>query len=239
MARTAHDATSFFKNIDRTFTALDDKLEKSVKEHLRNVYGTLAMGLGAAAFGAAVHLFTDILRANFLLTLGSIGLMFMLISTPATLENQMKRFGYFFGFCFISGVSTGPLLEQVIRINPSIIFTALMATVFVFGAFTLAALHAPSTKYLYLGGTLASASLGLLCLALFSNFYNVILWGGLAVSCGFILYDTQLIVEKNRRGDQDFIWHAVELFIDFAQVFRYLLVLLSQKEKRDERRRRD
>ena len=36
--------------------------EKSVREHLRDVYATLAVGLATAAVGAAVHLFTDILR---------------------------------------------------------------------------------------------------------------------------------------------------------------------------------
>lgn len=32
------------------------------------------------------------------------------------------------------------------------------------------------------------------------------LYGGLVVMSGFILYDTQLIIEKRRRGDTDFIW---------------------------------
>ena len=30
--------------------------------------------------------------------------------------------------------------------------------------------------------------------------------------CGFVLYDTQLIVEKRRRGDDDYIW-LVALFL--------------------------
>ena len=32
------------------------------------------------------------------------------------------------------------------------------------------------------------------------------LYGGLLLFCGFVLYDTQLIVEKRRRGDKDFVW---------------------------------
>lgn len=34
-----------------------------MQEHLRNVYATVAAGVGAAAIGAAIHLFTNILRS--------------------------------------------------------------------------------------------------------------------------------------------------------------------------------
>ncbi|EYC00797.1 hypothetical protein Y032_0113g407 [Ancylostoma ceylanicum] len=231
-------ATNFFDNIQRTFSGLNNRLEKGVQEHLRNVYATVAAGVGAAAIGAAIHMFTNILRANFLLAFVSIGVMFTLISTPHTRENEKKRLGYFLLFCGISGISMGPLLERVIEIDPSCVLTALLATTTVFGCFSLVALHAPSTKYIHLGGTLASASLCLLFAAFFASYYVIIL-GGLALACAFVVYDTQLIAEKSRRGDDDYIWHAVELFMDFANIFRYLIVLLADKRQRDNRKRRD
>lgn len=40
-------------------------------------------------------------------------------------------------------------------------------------------------------------------------FRSFILWGGLAINVAFVLYDTQLIAEKRRRGDTDYIWHTV------------------------------
>ena len=43
------------------------------------------------------------------------------------------------------------------------------------------------------------------------------------------MWDTQMIMEKRRRGDKDFIAHSLDLFIDFMQVFRKVLVLLMQK----------
>lgn len=55
------------------------------------------------------------------------------------------------------------------------------------------------------------------------------LYIGLAVMCGFIVYDTQLIVEKARRGDKDYVMHSVELFIDFVAVFKRLLIILTDK----------
>ncbi len=36
--------------------------------------------------------------------------------------------------------------------------------------------------------------------------FQLNLYVGLIVMCGFVLYDTQLIIEKRRRGDTDFIW---------------------------------
>lgn len=47
--------------------------------------------------------------------------------------------------------------------------------------------------------------------------------------CGFVLYDTQLIIEKRRHGDKDFILHSVDLFVDLLGIFRRLVVILAQK----------
>ena len=55
------------------------------------------------------------------------------------------------------------------------------------------------------------------------------MWGGLLLFCGFIVWDTQMIIEKKRRGDGDFIGHSVELFIDFIQVFRKVIIILTSK----------
>ena len=82
---------------------------------------------------------------------------------------------------------------------------------------------------------------------------------GLAIFCGFIMYDTQLIIIKvqslyewpeynfqslrhlylqARHGDRDFIAHSLDLFIDFIQVFRKILVLLMQKEDEGQKKKR-
>ncbi|CAD6194798.1 unnamed protein product [Caenorhabditis auriculariae] len=228
--------TAFFSNAQRAFRGLDVPLEKSVLDHLRNVYSTVAVGVGAATVGAGIHLFTNIFRANFFFSLGSIFLMYKLISTPNTRENQQMRLAMFLGFCGITGLSTGPLLEHVIAIDPSIVMTALLSSTVVFGAFTLAALYAPTTKFIHLGGTLASASLVLLISAFFAP-YKLILFAGLALTVGFILYDTQMIVEKNRRGDDDYVWHSVELFIDFANMFRHILIILADKRRAEDNNR--
>jgi FtsH-binding integral membrane protein len=53
---------------------------------------------------------------------------------------------------------------------------------------------------------------------------------GLVVMSAFILYDTQMIMEKFRMGDKDYVWHSLTLFMDLASIFKHILVLLYDKE---------
>lgn len=46
---------------------------------------------------------------------------------------------------------------------------------------------------------------------------------------GFILFDTQNIVEKVRYGNRDVVQHALDLFFDVLSMFRRLLIILTQK----------
>jgi FtsH-binding integral membrane protein len=66
--------------------------------------------------------------------------------------------------------------------------------------------------------------------------YQVHVYLGLAVMCGFVLFDTQAIVEKRRQGSDDFVTHTLDLFIDFLAIFRRLLVILSDNAKKEKRR---
>merc|ERR1719333_2114353 len=131
---------------------------------------------------------------------------------------------------------------MAMMMNPSIVPTAFMVTATIFGCFTGASLMAPDGKYLYLGGTLMSGLSTLMWLGLANIFFRSQLlfqahiWLGLAVFCGFIMFNTQLIIMKVRMGDKDFIAHSLDLFIDFVQVFRKVLILLMQKEGRKEER---
>lgn len=60
--------------------------------------------------------------------------------------------------------------------------------------------------------------------------YQANLYLGVALFCGFVLYDTQLIIEKRKRGERDYIRHSLDLFLDFISIFRRLLIILTQKE---------
>lgn len=237
----ASQGTDVFENIQRIFTTLPNKIEKDVREHLKNVYGTLALSLGCAVLGVLCNTIMHFHSLQFLFTLGIFGLMIAIVATEASRQNEKKRLAYMFALNFLIGLQTAPLIEYVGAEDPSIVFNAYLITMIVFGCFTLMALHAESNKYLYLGGFLSSALLCLLLTTLIAPFTpfvrTLVLWGGLGINCGFVVYDTQLIAEKRRRGDTDYIWHTVLLFVDFVNIFRYVMILLKDKSDKDKRRR--
>jgi len=231
--------------IDNFFNSFNTKFEPHVRSHLKNVYASLTMTVLASTAGAYVHLFTDLLSGGGILcSLLAAGLAFGLFLTPDNGKNRSTRMGMLLGFGFLTGLGLGPLLQLAIMMNPSIVPTALLVTSTVFACFTGASLMAPDGKYLYLGGMLTSGLSTLLWLGFINIFFRsqmlfqAHIWIGLAVFCGFIMFDTQLIIRKARNGDKDFIAHSLDLFIDFVQVFRKVLILLMQKEERDNKKKR-
>ncbi|CAN9515257.1 unnamed protein product [Ophioblennius macclurei] len=222
-------------NIDALFKF--SQISRSTQDHLKNVYSSLAVCMFVASAGAYVHVVTRLFQGGMLSVLGSLGMMFWLAMTPHNAQTEKKRLAILAGFAFLTGVGLGPTLDFVIAVNPSIVVTAFMGTSVLFVCFTLSALYAQRRSYLFLGGTLMSG-LSLLFLLSVANMFmgsvmlfQVHMYLGLLVMCGFVLFDTQLIIEKAENGDKDYVWHCVDLFLDFITIFRKLMVILSMNEK--------
>ncbi|CAH1789795.1 unnamed protein product [Owenia fusiformis] len=217
-------------------------LEKPVQKHLKNVYSCLAISMMSAAVGAYLTVFMGIMQGGFLTCIISLGLLFWLFSTPHNRENVPKRLGIMGAFALFTGFSLGPILNAVMYIDSSIVPTAFLGTCVIFICFSVCSLLSPNRKWLYLGGSLFSGLSILLLLGLLNLFigsqliFELRLYLGLGIMCAFVLYDTQLIVEKCRRGDEDFIWHSIDLFIDFIQIFQKLMIILANKENKKKRR---
>lgn len=223
-------------NLNSFWNSFSNRLEKPVREHLQNVYSCLAISTLAAAAGGYVHLFTDLLRGNFLTTLLSLGLLVALFTVQDNGKNQHVRLSILVGFAFTTGLGLGPLLDVVVSVDPSIVATAFVATCAVFACFSLSALYSDHCRWIYIGGTLMSILSMMFVLSLANLFFGsyllfqMHLYLGLILFCFFVLYDTQLIIEKRKRGERDYIRHSVDLFIDLVSIFRHLLVILTQKE---------
>lgn len=76
--------------------------EPPVRQHLKNVYGTLMMTCASATAGVYVDIYTSF-QAGFLSAIIGAGLMLMLIATPDTGKNTSQRLGYLLGFGLTSG----------------------------------------------------------------------------------------------------------------------------------------
>lgn len=62
---------------------------------------------------------------------------------------------------------------------------------------------------------------------------------GLLVFAGYVLFDTQLVVERASAGDMDQVQHALDLFVDFMAIaVRVLVILLKNQERKQQERSR-
>ncbi|THG21656.1 hypothetical protein TEA_000285 [Camellia sinensis var. sinensis] len=116
-----------------------------------------------------------------------------------------------------------------------ILVSAFVGCAVAFGCFSMAAMLARRREYLYLGGLLSSGLSILFWLHFASSIFGgsaalfkFELYFGLLVFVGYIVVDTQDIIERAHFGDLDYVKHALTLFTDFAAVFvRILIIMVS------------
>jgi len=222
------------------FTDLDSRVQK----HLAKVYATLM----AAVMLAAVGIATDVMYSigGTLTMCVAFGSLIWLSFTPPTAENQSKRYALLGAFAFAQGTSLGPLVGAVLQLNPALLLTAALSTTAIFACFSLSALFTKRRSCLFLGGYLSSAISAMLMMRLGSwifgygrLMFNMELYLGLLVFSGYVLFDTQLVVERASAGDMDNVQHALDLFVDFVAIaVRVLVILMKNQEKKDQRKRR-
>lgn len=98
-------------------------------------------------------------------------------------------------------------------------------------------MFAERRTHMYLGGVLASCLTAMMWVGIANMFFrlplllNFKVYFGLLVFIGFVVYDTQFIIEKALQGNKDFVRHALELFLDFINIFIRLLVILSKNSQ--------
>jgi FtsH-binding integral membrane protein len=219
-------------------------LQPRVQNHLKNVYTCLLGATLAATLGIYLSM-TGWLNYPRLAVFASIITSIWLFSIELNQRTQMKCFGLLSATALFTGIYLSPLINLALQIDPQIVMTAFLLTTIIFVCFTLSALYNQKRSYLYLGGLLGTGTSIMLLLGLMNLFgrsqliFNVNLYLGLAIACGYILYDTQLIVERANQGDLNYVKHALLLFIDMVDLFVRILIILiknSQKEKKSNNR---
>lgn len=226
-------------------TIIDNNIPRSpaTQEHLQRVYGNLTVTTALAAI--ACYLFNQ----GFLPTPGLLAMIMVFGCILAasfmrpTPQNSMVRHGALYGFGFGQGWMLSPLVDSVMYMNPETVFMTVIATVLIFGSFTMSAYYSPRRQYLYLGSLLSSAMLILALFSLGNMFFgsamlmNVELYVGLLVFSLYVLYDTQVIVERAEMGQRDSVMHAATLFTDLIGIFVRLLIILAKDKDKDSDRR--
>lgn len=223
-----------------TFLKFHD-LSPHVQAHLQQVYVTLTVAVAISACGVAFNIWTGV--GGFLSILGFLVCVPWLMSTPATRDTLSKRQALLGAAAFCQGLVLGPLVNTALHLHPGTLLTALLGTCLVFACFSGAALLSRRRSYLFLGGLLSSvlSTLALMRVATWflgggALLFEAELYLGLLVFCGYVLFDTQMIVERaEAQGSAaDPVRHALDLFVDFAAIFaRVLVVLLRNAERRE------
>ena len=221
--------------------------------HLRNVYGNLMLCTGVCALGMYINAVT--ILSGFMWTVAIlIGMAYLMYKITNKQENETTRMGYLWALSFCMGFLIGPAIHHIAEFEPMILIQAISYTCLVFGSFSAIALFAKRRSYLFLGGIISAT---MSCLFWYSTlswlfgysknggqFGLVYMMVGLFIACIYIIYDTQIIIEKAERGDKDVPTHTMTLFMDFFDLFvKILQVLLKLKEeaarKENEKKRRN
>ncbi|GER50593.1 BAX inhibitor-1 [Striga asiatica] len=243
--------TSFFDSRARTgwnYESLKNfrQISPVVQTHLKQVYLALCCALVASAVGAYLHILWNI--GGLLTILGCLGCMVWLYSEPVYKEK--KRVSLLMAAAVFEGATVGPLIELAIDFDSSILVGAFVGCALAFASFSAAAMVARRREFLYLGGLLSSGLSILLWLHFASSIFGgsmglfkFELYFGLLIFVGYIVVDTQDIIERAHLGDLDYVNHALTLFSDFVAVFvRILIIMLknaSEKEEKKRKKRRD
>jgi FtsH-binding integral membrane protein len=137
-----------------------------------------------------------------------------------------------YAYSAIQGAILGPLLTMYETRFPGIAAEAGWLTIAVFGGLT-GYVFTSKRDFSFLGGFLFVALIALI-VAGFVMFFIHAAWmsmlysiAGVVIFSGFVLYDTSMIMQ--RLGPEDAVIGAVTLYLDFINLFMFILRLLSSR----------
>ena len=142
------------------------------------------------------------------------------------------------------GFLVGPTMHLLVSVYPELVLQAVLYTATAFTSFTAISMFSKRRSFLFVGGILASLVQGMIMYRIFGwlfgwQTYNLTyLLFGLLIGCLYIIYDTQMIVERAERGDKDEISHAMILFVDLFELFIRILQILLELQKNEEAKKK-
>ena len=212
---------------------------------MTRVYTLLMVCCMVCAFGMWLN--TAHIISGFFMNLISFALSIYLVFQISNRSNteEMRMF-YLGGLAFQMGYLVGPFMNVLVEVEPMIVVQALVYTGAAFTSFSLISLCSKRRSYLFLGAIITTVVQVMILNSLirwitgygFSGMPYLLV--GLFLSCMYIIYDTQVIIERAERGDKDVPTHTMLLFVDLFDLFIKILRILIElnKDKKEERRRR-
>ena len=163
----------------------------------------------------------------------------MLIAAFFVRRRKMLSYGFLYTFTFISGITLYPVVTSyLMTIGAKPVLMSLTATITIFGGLSL---YASTTKrdFSFLGGFLTAALLALIVIGIFNIFsplsstatliYSFI---GILVFSGYVIFDVNRI-KQHGLSDEEVPLMALNLYLDFVNLFLYILRFIGVLSSRD------
>ena len=152
-------------------------------------------------------------------------------------KNWALKNAMFGGWVGLMSLGLVPLIHMY---SMPILFDALIATGITVGSLGLVAYNAPSQQFLNMYGPLSigcGAMLGVSIMSMLNPMsaalYNIWLYGGLGLFSLFVLYDTQMILERAKTQPVfDPISNSIHVYMDAINIFiRFAMIFGNSKRK--------
>ena len=214
------------------------------QQHLRKVYTLLTFMTLFCATGAYLNA-SFVIAQNFLFHILSIGFSIYLMCYVSNIYKPEENRKYALALlAFQLGFNIGPALHQIAQFQPEILIKAVGFTATAFISFTCMALFSKRRSLLFLGGIGMTMFQGMM----FYRFFGFLTGMGgqglvylmimLFVDCCFLIYHTQMIIEKSERNMADVPTDTMNLFLELFKLFvRILRILLELSDKKDKKKR--
>jgi FtsH-binding integral membrane protein len=218
-------------------------ISEKTRQHLVRVYSTLMTSTGACAGGM-------VLNSGFLFGGGLVGILsfvlmcYLMYQVHNRNNSEDHRILFLVGLAFFMGLTAGPAIHMTATLSPEILIQAIIYTFVAFGSFSGIALFSQRRSMLFLGGIISTMMSTLFVYSLMGMVFGANPLGGayvfisLFMTCLWIIFDTQKIVEQSEAGNRDVPTHSLELFIDLFELFIKLLRMLEKMNENQNKKKK-
>ena len=196
---------------------------------LKKVYTLLTLSLGTAVFAGWFTITTP----AFLLTVANNHLLFIILQIGlificfAVRKKENISFFALFAFTTLSGITASPIVFTYLDVA----FQASVLTMLAFGSLT-SYVFITKKDFSFMRGFLIVGLILLVVGGLLNAFFfkssglsYFMSIGGIFIFCGFILYDTSMIMK--RYPTDEYISATLALYLDILNLFLYILTFLG------------
>ena len=113
-----------------------------------------------------------------------------------------------------------------------------------FGSFSAVSLFSQRRSFLFLGGIIVTMMQAMCMYHLIGWMMGGSMFGigylmcGLFITCLWIIFDTQMIVEQSENGHRNVAEHTLTLFMDLFKLFIKILQILNELDEANKRKKK-